>query len=82
MYNTILNKYITRNKEFCEMLNDIINDMKYQSGPGEKMNIIFRATQGNILNFRFNYGITHDQILQIYLRRIGRRDLIGSKRIL
>ena len=76
-YNEIINQYKQRSKELFEVLNDVINDTKYFIGPGPKMNIIFKDGRGPDFTIIVNYGTTIDQMLKIYLRRVGRKDLIG-----
>ena len=74
--NDILNNYTKIIKEFNEILNDTINDLKYQIGAEQKINITFFSKFNNKLDLNLNYGTSIDQMLKIFLRRIGRKDLI------
>ena len=62
-------------------LNDRINGYAiYPNKPGPKKNVIFRTTQGDTEILTLNYGTEIGKMLKIYLRRIGRYDLIDSNR--
>ena len=50
-------------------------------GPGPKISVIFKTTQGISHILVVNYGVTIDELLKKYLKRIGRPDLIGDNRI-
>ena len=50
-------------------------------GSGPKINVIFRNTRGDCHSLVVNYGVTIDELLKEYLKRIGRPDLIGDNRI-
>ena len=47
-------------------------------GPGPKISVIFKTTQGISHILVVNYGVTIDELLKRYLKRIGRPDLIGD----
>ena len=51
---------------------DLFNDMRKVIKPGPKMNIIFQIDQGNMLNLVISYGVTIEQTLKYYLRRMAR----------
>jgi len=73
--NDILNKGSKKREAFYEYLNNRIKDMKYEIGPGPKMNIIFKTTQGCINTLILNHGTTIDQMLRIYCRRFFRENI-------
>ena len=80
--NDILNKYEKIRNEFNRIINimsDIIPDLKYQIGPGPKMNVIFRTHEGCTNNLLLNYGTTLDQMLKIYLKIRGLEDYYINK---
>ena len=43
------------------------------------MNLTFKTTQGQIHCILVDYGTTINEILEKYLKRVGRPDLIGDK---
>ena len=43
--------------------------------------MIFKNTRGDCHSLVVNYGVTIDELLKEYLKRIGRPDLIGDNRI-
>jgi hypothetical protein len=51
---------------------NLFNDMRKVIKPGPKMNIIFQTDQGNVLNFIISYGVTIEQTLKYYLKRMDR----------
>jgi len=76
--DNILNEYIKKSKEFYERLNKNINNMENKNECGKTMNILFmpkhyRKGFDKMSSFElvFEYGKTIDEILKIYLRRIG-----------
>ena len=80
--NDILNKYEKIRNEFnriISIMSDIIPYLKYQIGPGPKMNVIFRTVTGLTNNLLLNYGTTLDQMLKIYLKIIGLEDYYINK---
>ena len=84
-YNDILNKYEKEEKirkkfnEIIRILNDTIPDLKYQIGPGPKMNIVFSEVFRRVKNIlTLNYGTTIDQMLIIYLRIIDKEYLYNE----
>ena len=62
-------------------MSDIIPDLKYQIGPGPKMNVIFGTNEGYTNNLFLNYGTTLDQMLKIFLKKIGLEDHYKSNKI-
>ena len=74
IYIDRLNKYEkTRKKsnEIIRIINSLIPTLKYQIGPGPKINVIFITTRGTTLTLALNYGTTLDKMIKIYLIRIG-----------
>ena len=54
------------------------NEPQSREEPGPKMNIIFNTTQGTVTSMTFKYGTTIGQALEMYLKRVGRPDLINN----
>ena len=48
-------------------------------GDGPKINVIFKTTQGVTHTLVYNYGTTVDEVLQKYLKRVNRADLINDE---
>ena len=46
--------------------------------PGPKMNIVFTTTQGHSQILILNYGTPIDEALKIYLKRVGKPELIND----
>ena len=76
--NNILNKYLKKCKEFYDNLYNAINDMKYQIGPGPKININFIYSTGMKTNFVFNFDTTIDKMERIYLRSVFKEYIINN----
>ena len=51
---------------------NLFNDMRKVIKPGPKMNIIFQTDHGNFLNLVISYGVTIEQTLKYYLKRMNR----------
>ena len=49
-----------------------------QEEPGPKINVVFKTTQGTVTNMVFKHGITVGEALEMYLKRVGRPDLINN----
>ena len=58
-------------------MKNLFNDMKKVIKPGPKINVIFQTDHGHLLNLIISFGITIEQTLKYYLRRIN-REYIGS----
>ena len=54
------------------------NEIKEESN---KMNIIFKTTYGVTHSLSFEYGTTIDEILKEYLNKVGKPELINSKKV-
>ena len=67
--NDILNKYLKKRERFYERLKNTINEKKYRIGPGQKINVFFQLS-GEKTNLVLNHGITVEQMLKIYKKRI------------
>jgi len=67
--NDILNKYLKKREKFYESLKNTINEKKYRIGPEPKINVFFQLS-GEKTNLILNYGITVEQMLKIYIKRI------------
>jgi len=52
------------------------NDDKIQ-----KMGLIFKNTSGKIITLVFNYGTTVNDIMESYLKEVGKNDLIKTKKV-
>ena len=61
-----------------EMAMNENNQPQPREEPGPKMNIVFNTTQGTITAMIFKYGTTIGQALEMYLKRVGRPDLINN----
>lgn len=69
--NDILNKYLKKREKFYERLKNKINEKKYRIGPETKINVLFQLKSRDISNnLVLNYGITVEQMLKIYIKRI------------
>jgi len=80
-YNYYFYKLKSRIEIFYMKLNDRINGYAiYPNKPGPKKSVIFRTTQDDTEILTLNYGTEIGKMLKIYLRRIGRYDLIDSNR--
>ena len=49
-----------------------------QEPPGPKITVIFKTTQGTVTNMPFKHGTTIGEALKMYLKRVGRPDLINN----
>ena len=49
-----------------------------QEEPGPKMNVTFKTTQGITTNMVLKHGTTVGESLKLYLKRVGRPDLIDN----
>ena len=45
----------------------------------DNINIIFKTSQGLTTNMTYSYGTTINEVLNKYLKQVGRPDLIGDK---
>ena len=65
------------------MMPDMVinNNININNSPIKKMNVIFSTTKGTTNNIHVDYGTTIEQLLEKYLNRIDRPDLIGNKDI-
>ena len=63
-------------------LNNINNNMNNMGIPQVqgKMNVVFKATNGNIKNIQADIGITVGQLITLYLKRMDREYLIGNEK--
>ena len=77
-----LNKYEKLRKKFNEIIriiNNYIPTLKYEVGPGPKMNVVCVTTNGYTVNLVLNYGTTLDQMIKTYLIRINKENLYYEK---
>ena len=56
--------------KFYERLKNTISQKKYRIGPGPKINVLFHSLNGETDNLILNHGITVEQMLKIYKKRI------------
>jgi len=71
-----------RKEKLYMNLNDEINDyVEYPIEPGPKIHVIFHSTLGDRKALTLNCGTEIDKMLKIFLRIIGKNDLIDSDRI-
>ena len=61
-----------------KMADEEVNNYN-DTGPGPKKNVIFQTTKRDCHILVVNYGVTIDELLKRYLKRIGRPELIGDK---
>ena len=63
-------------------MNNINNNMNNMGMPQVqgKMNIVFKATNGNIKNIQADIGMTVGQLIILYLKRMDRENLIGNEK--
>ena len=96
LYNgEIINEKITARKCFKNEIKPIIlvldtnnlltNAAKYNDNneiiSGQKFNVYFQTSRGNITNILYNYGTTIDKMLKKYLVRIDHPESINSNKI-
>ena len=67
-------------KGFQMQVND--NNDEEELNPGPKITVIFKTILGNINFIIVNYGTTINDTLEKYLKRVGRPDLIGTRKLL
>ena len=67
--NDALDKCLKKRERFYECLKNTINEKKYRIGPGQKINVFFQLS-GEKTNLILNHGITVEQMLKIYKKRI------------
>ena len=60
------------------MKEDNEQQQQIQEEPGPKINVVFKTTQGTVTNMVFKHGMTVGQALEMYLKRVGRPDLINN----
>ena len=58
------------------------NNDEEELNPGPKISVIFKTTRGNTNVITLNYGTTINDTLEKYLKRVGRPDLIGTRKLL
>ena len=68
--NDALDKCLKKRERFYERLKNTINEKKYRIGPGPKINVLFHSLNGETDNLILNHGITVEQMLKIYKKRI------------
>ena len=63
-------------------MNNINNNMNNMGMPQVqgKMNVVFKATNGNIKNIQADIGMTVGQLIILYLKRMDRENLIGNEK--
>ena len=67
--NDALDKCLKKRERFYECLKNTINEKKYRIGPGPKINVLFQLSEEKN-NLVLNHGITVEQMLKIYKKRI------------
>ena len=68
--NDALDKCLKKRERFYERLKNTISQKKYRIGPGPKINVLFHSLNGETDNLILNHGITVEQMLKIYKKRI------------
>ena len=60
---------------------DEVNNNTVDNNPtsGDKKTIIFKTTQGVITNVTIDHGKTVSELLQLYLKRMGKAELINNR---
>ena len=77
--DSLFDRLKSRKESLYMKLNHILNHITYTFypiKPGPRVNVIFITTQGATTNLLFSYGTEINQMLKIYLRVVGKRDLI------
>ena len=49
-----------------------------QEEPGPKIKVVFKTTQGKTTNMIYKHGTTVGEALELYLKKVGRPDLINN----
>ena len=74
--NMLGNNMNMGNMNNMNMFGNNMNNMNINKTPG-KVSLVFATTQGVITNMVFDYGTTMKNVFELYLKRVGRSDLIG-----
>ena len=53
-------------------------DKQPEEEPGPKINIVFKTTQGTVTNLVVKHGTTVGKTLELYLKRVGKPELINN----
>ena len=55
-----------------------MEEEKQEEDSGPKINIVFKTTQGTVTNLVVKHGTTVGQTLELYLKRVGKPELINN----
>ena len=76
--NMMINNNMMMNNNFGMLNNNMmINNNNEINNQKPKINAIFNTATGTSLNIKINYGKTMEELFIIYMKRIGKPELIG-----